>query len=120
MVPAAATAATRTMPVPTCLNIRQSLRIDAASPDHALLDQVAELDHPPIGEFLHPLAAIGLGGEYVALGVGDDAVDRIELSRLPAAAAEPIQFLHGLAVENMDVFVGAVRDIHEFLRRIAG
>src|SRR6185436_15952318 len=111
--PAAARAATRTTPVPILFNI--SLWIDAAAADHAFLDQVAEFDHPLIGELLHPLTAIGLGGEDIALGVGDDAVDRIELSRLPAAAAEPVQLLHALAVENVDVLVGTVRDIHELL-----
>src|SRR3569833_2325072 len=86
----------------------QILRIDAAAPDRALLDQLAELDHPLIGELLHPLTAIGLGGVDVALGIGDDAVHGIELPRLPATAAEPIEFLHGLAVKDMNVLVGAV------------
>src|SRR5258706_6644494 len=89
-VPAAATATARTTPVPIHFSIFPSLRIDAAGADRALLDQVAELDHPLIGELLHPLTAIGLGGVDVALGVGDDAVDGIELARLTTAAAEPV------------------------------
>src|SRR3954470_13927171 len=83
------------------------LRINPAASDRALLDQVAQLDHPLIGELLHPLTAIGLGGVDIALGIGDDAVHGIELTRLTTAAAEPIEFLHGLAVEDMDVLVGA-------------
>src|SRR6201996_5480673 len=96
-------------------NADRGSRIDPAAPDRALLDQVAELDHSLIGELLHPLTAIGLGGVDVALGIGDDAVHGIELTGLPAAAAEPVQFLHGLAVEDMDVLIGAIGDVQELL-----
>ena len=43
----------------------------------------------------------------------------IELPRLAAAAAEGIDFLHRLAVIDMNLLVGAVGDVHEFLLRIA-
>src|SRR5450631_1807791 len=105
--PAAVIAARRAAPDPICFHIfRPTLRIDDAAPNHMLLLQRTQRHQSLVNELLHALTAISLGGVDVALGVRHDAVHGIELPRLPATAAEPVQLLHRLAVENMDILVG--------------
>ena len=76
--------------------------------------------HALVHELLHALAAIGLGREDVALGVGGDAVHGIEFAGLPSAVAEAGQNLQRLAVDNVDLLVRAVGQIDVLLLRVLG
>src|SRR6266702_1028112 len=123
--PVAAIATRNAAPVAICFNMSAqdlfgALRIDGTAPYHVLLQQRAQGHHALVYVFLHPLTAIGFGGVDVALGVRHNTVHGIELTGRPSAANEPVKRLRDLAVEDMDVLVGAVRDVQELLLRIAG
>src|SRR5271156_6612418 len=47
-----------------------------------------------VDELLHALAAVGFGGVDVALGVGGDAVQGVELARLASAISKAVDFGH--------------------------
>src|SRR5579864_1408014 len=68
-----------------------------------------------VHEFLEALAAIGFRRVDVALGIRGDAVHRVELSRLTSAVAETCQDLQRVAQQNVDLFVGAVRQVNILL-----
>jgi len=82
------------LPSPRCARLagddrrgacRARLRLGLAH--HAVADRLgfqqrAQRHQAFVDELLHPLAAEGFGGENIALGVGHDAVHRIELAGL--------------------------------------
>src|SRR5258706_15711566 len=65
-----------------------------------------------VHELLQPLSAVRLGRVEVALRVGGDAVHRVELARLTAAVAEAREDGQRRAIEDVDLLVGAVGQIH--------
>ena len=67
---------------------------------------------------LYTLATIGFSRIDVAFGVGRDAVDRVELSRLPAAIAETRQDFQRVAQHDVDLLVRAVDEVDVLLLRI--
>src|SRR5258708_16590400 len=73
-----------------------------------------------VEELLDALAAVCLGGENVAFGIGGDAMDGIKLARLPSAIAEAGQDLHGFASDDIHLLVGAVGKVDVLLLRILG
>src|SRR5262245_53811555 len=86
-------------------------------PDDALilfLDGAEAFVH----ESLDTLSFVRLGRVDVAFGVGRDAVDPEELSRLTATVAETCEELQRLPVENIDLGVLAVGQVDESLLRI--
>src|SRR5262249_5134790 len=66
------------------------------------------------------LAAVGFGREDVALRVGGDAVHGVELAGLAAAIAEAGQNLHGVALYDVDLFVGAIGEGYVLLLWVFG
>src|SRR5438132_4194854 len=100
-----------------CISVVASVRGRLRRPDGALVllrDRREALEH----ELLQPLTAVRLGHVDVALRVGRDAVDRVELARLPAAVAEARELGQRLAIEDVDLLVGAVGEIEILLLRI--
>src|SRR5947209_7700824 len=73
-----------------------------------------------VEELLNALAAICLGSENVALGIGGDAVHGVELARLPAPIAEAGQDLHGFASDDIHLLVGAIGKVDVLLLRVLG
>src|SRR5439155_6379591 len=71
-----------------------------------------------VHKLLQPLTAIRFGRVEVALRVGRDAVDGVELSRLAAAVAKRRQLGERFAIEDMDLFVRAIRQVEILLLRI--
>src|SRR5262245_13820486 len=68
-----------------------------------------------VHESLNTLSFVGLGRVDVAFGVGRDAVDPEELSRLTATVAETCEELQRLPVENVDLGILAVGQVDESL-----
>jgi hypothetical protein len=66
-------------------------------------------------EFLNPLSAVGFGSEYVPPGIGSDAMDRVELTWLPAAVTKASEHFHGLSIKNVDLFVRSVGYVYKLL-----
>ena len=75
---------------------------------HAAL-HLAQRHHPFVDKLLHPLTVIGLGGKKISLGVDSDAVNGIELARLPATIPKTVEFGHRLAIEDADPIVERAR-----------
>src|SRR5262245_36286622 len=98
------------VPSPLTFSVRGGLR----RPDGALI-RLGHRRKAFVDELLQPLSAIGLGGVDVALRVGRDAVHGIELTRLAAAVAEARELGERLAIEDVNLLVGAVGEIHVFL-----
>src|SRR5689334_5444565 len=83
-------------------------------PDHPLF-LLRHRREALVDELLHALALVGLGCIDVALRVGRDAVDGVELAGLPAAVAERGEFGHRQSIEDMNLLVGAVGEVEVFL-----
>src|SRR5260221_9837808 len=64
-----------------------------------------------VHKLLQPLPAIRLGRVEVALRVGRDAVHGVELPGLTPAVAEARELGQRLAIEHVDLLVGAVREV---------
>src|SRR3954462_13915322 len=68
-----------------------------------------------VHKLLQTLAAVRLGRIEVALRVGGDAVDRVELPGLTPAVAEAGELGERRAIEHVDLLVGAVGQVHVLL-----
>src|ERR1041385_3480588 len=89
----------------------------ALGPNHALV-LFCDRTNALVYKLLHSLATVGLGSEDIALRIGSNAVDRVELARLPSAVAEAGQHFERLAVQYVDLLVGSVSQEDVFLLRI--
>src|SRR5207302_10792489 len=69
-------------------------------------------------EALQAAAVVGFGRVDVALRVGGDAMDRVELSRHLAAVAEAREDFERLPIEDPDLLVVAVDEVDVLLRRV--
>src|SRR5882724_8325204 len=72
-------------------------------PNYALIF-FGDRRHTLVNEFLHALAAVGLGGEDVALGIRGNAMHRIEFAGLASAIAEAGQNFQSVAKHDVDLF----------------
>src|ERR1051326_1406605 len=88
-------------------------------PNHALI-LLRHRRHSLIQKLLNALPAIRLRSENVALRIGRDAVHGVEFAGLPAAVAEAGQDLHRVALDDVDLLVGAVGQVDVRLLRIFG
>src|SRR3970282_166690 len=95
-------------PRPTkILELSHRLSFGGLRPQDALI-QCSDRTQALINELLDTLAAIGFRSENVSLGIGGDAVHCVELARLASAVAEAGQDFEGVAVQDVDFFVGTV------------
>src|SRR5579864_8417268 len=83
-------------------------------PEHALI-LLSDWAHSLVDELLDALPAIRFGGIDIALRIGGDAVHGVELAGLAAAIAETGQHLERIAVEDVNLLVGAIRQINVLL-----
>src|SRR5262249_54436181 len=83
-------------------------------PRHAFLRRAHALEH----ELLQAFSGVGLGRVDVALRIDGDTVHAAELARLAAAFAELRHDFERLAVDHVDVLVGAVSHIDPALLRV--
>src|SRR5689334_16306591 len=89
-----------------------------ARPDGPLL--VGNRADALVRELLDAFSLVGLRRVDVALRVGRDAVDRVELAGLASAVAEARQLRHRLPIEDVNLLVGAVGEEEVFLLRVTG
>src|ERR1039458_8709855 len=68
-----------------------------------------------VDKLLHTLSPVRLRGEHVALRIGSDAVNRVELPRLPAAVPKAGQHFKRFAVEDVYLLVRSVGEKNELL-----
>src|SRR6185295_12178289 len=87
----------------------------SARPHRTLVFALRHAVHPLVEEALQPPAVIGLGRVEVALRVGGDAVNGVELSRHLAAVAEAGEDFERLAIEDPDLLVVPVGEVDELL-----
>src|SRR5882672_8524119 len=88
-------------------------------PNHTLV-LLSNCRQTLVEELLEALAAVCLGGENVAFGIGGDAMHGIKLPWLPAAIAEAGQDLHGFASDDIHLLVGAIGKVNVLLLRVLG
>src|SRR5437016_6257655 len=86
----------------------------ALRPQHPLI-LFRHRPKPFIDELLDALSAVGFGREDIALRIGGDAVDGIELAGLPPAIAKAGQYFERVAVENMNFLVRSIGEVDVFL-----
>lgn len=63
------------------------------------------------GELLHSLAPIGFSNVQISPGVNRQSVGMVELAGLMTRTAKASQQLAGRMIQNMNLFVAAVRDV---------
>src|SRR5260370_11990816 len=61
-----------------------------------------------VDEFLHTLAAVGLGGVDLAFRIRSDAVHCVELTSLAPSATEPTQNFHPLPHPHMNLLLASL------------
>ena len=67
-----------------------------------------QIFHALVGKFLNALAFIGFGRVDVVFGVSRNAVWRIELSWLTTATTETDEYIHGFAIQYINLEVLAI------------
>src|SRR3954465_9028102 len=87
-------------------------------PDRSLILALGYALHALVEEALQPAAVVGLGRIDVALRVGGDAVDGVELSGHLAAVAEAGEDLERLAIQDPYFLVVAIGEVDELLLRV--
>src|SRR6267143_4642907 len=86
-------------------------------PENALIF-FRDRPQPFVNEFLHALPAIGLGHVDVAFRVRSNAVRAVEFAGLASPLAECRQNFEGIAQEDVDAVVLAIRQVDVFLLRV--
>ena len=98
--------------------VARLLRSCRPRPHRPLILTLGDALHALVHEALQAAAVVGFGRVDVALRVGGDAVDRVELAGHLAAVAEVGEDLERLPIEDPDALVLAVGQENELLLRV--
>jgi|GEM_PF-3797373 len=89
---------------------RQESLFFVGGPGRALV-HYRHRSHTFIGELLHPLSFVGLGGVNVAFRICHQSVNGEELAGISATCTEVRQNLQGFAFDDENLSVGAVSEV---------